>query len=175
VRSLPGVARRAKPGLVAASYALASQSFFRRGDDGLVIGSRSYAWQASLRLHLRYARRFIPRYNVKRFSREGRRSMFGPVIVSVLYVFNTLIDLYEFVIIIAVVASWLIVFGVLSTRNQFARSLVRALDALTEPVFRQVRRVIPSIGGIDLSPIIVFIVLEVLRRLVNGYAVMAYG
>jgi len=101
--------------------------------------------------------------------------MFGPVIVSVLYVFNTLIDLYEFVIIIAVVASWLIVFGVLSTRNQFARSLVRALDALTEPVFRQVRRVIPSIGGIDLSPIIVFIVLEVLRRLVNGYAVMAYG
>ena len=98
--------------------------------------------------------------------------MLGPVISSVLYVFNTLIDLYEFVIIVAVVASWLIVFGVLSTRNQFARSLISALDALTEPVFRQVRRVIPSIGGIDFSPIIVFIVLEVVRRLVNGYAVM---
>jgi len=97
------------------------------------------------------------------------------VISSVLYVFNTLIDLYEFVIIVAVVASWLIVFGVLSTRNQFARSLISALDALTEPVFRQVRRVIPSIGGIDFSPIIVFIVLEVVRRLVNGYAVMSYG
>ena len=98
--------------------------------------------------------------------------MLSPVISSVLYVFNTLIDLYEFVIIVAVVASWLIVFGVLSMNNQFARSLVRALDALTEPVFRQVRRVIPSIGGIDFSPIIVFIVLEVLRRLVNGYAFM---
>jgi len=101
--------------------------------------------------------------------------MFGPVISSVLYVFNTLIDLYELVIIVAVVASWLIVFGVLSTRNQLARSLINALDALTEPVFRQVRRVIPAIGGIDLSPIIVFIVLEVLRRLVNGYAFMFAG
>src|SRR6185312_4850804 len=101
--------------------------------------------------------------------------MFGPVISSVLYVFNTLIDLYELVIIVAVVASWLIVFGVLSARNQLARSLINALDALTEPVFRQVRRVIPAIGGIDLSPIIVFIVLEVLRRLVNGYAFMFAG
>jgi YggT family protein len=98
--------------------------------------------------------------------------MLSPVISSILYVFNTLIDLYELIIIVAVVASWLIVFGVLSTRNQLARSLIQALDALTEPVFRQVRRVIPSIGGIDFSPIIVFIVLEVLRRLVNGYAVM---
>jgi YggT family protein len=96
--------------------------------------------------------------------------MFGPVVASLLYVFNTVIDLYEFVIVLAVVASWLIVFGVLSMRNQMARSLVNFLDALTEPVFRLIRRIIPSIGGIDLSPIIVFIVLEVLRRLVNGYA-----
>jgi len=101
--------------------------------------------------------------------------MFGPVISSVLYVFNTVIDLAELVIIVAVIASWLIVFGVLSMNNQFARSLVNALDALTEPVFRQVRRVIPSIGGIDFSPIIVFIVLEVLRRLVNGYAYIFAG
>ena len=97
--------------------------------------------------------------------------MFSPVVASILYVFNTVIDLYEFIIILAVIASWLIVFGVLSTRNQMARSLVNFLDALTEPVFRQVRRVIPSIGGIDLSPIIVFILLEVIRRLVNGYAI----
>lgn len=101
--------------------------------------------------------------------------MFGPVISSVLYVFNTVIDLAELVIIVAVIASWLIVFGVLSMNNQFARSLVNALDALTEPIFRQVRRVIPSIGGIDFSPIIVFIVLEVLRRLVNGYAYIFAG
>jgi YggT family protein len=97
--------------------------------------------------------------------------MFGPIVGSILYIFNTVVDLYEFVIILAVVASWLIVFGVLSMRNQMARSLVNFLDALTDPVFRMVRRVIPSIGGIDLSPIIVFIILEVIRRLVNGYAI----
>ena len=104
-------------------------------------------------------------------SRAKGDLMFSPVVGSILYVFNTVIDLYEFVIILAVIASWLIVFGVLSTRNQMARSLVNFLDALTEPVFRQVRRIIPSIGGIDLSPIIVFIVLEVIRRLVDGYAI----
>lgn len=96
--------------------------------------------------------------------------MFGPVVGSVLYVFNTVVGLYEFVVILAVIASWLIAFEVLSMRNQLARSLVNMLDALTEPVFRQVRRVIPSIAGLDLSPIIVFIVLEVIRQLVNGYA-----
>jgi YggT family protein len=100
--------------------------------------------------------------------------MFEPVISSILFVFNTVVDLYEWVVIIAVVASWLIVFGVLSTRNEMARSLIRFLDALTEPVFRRIRRVIPSIGGIDFSPIIVFIILEVLKRLVNGYAYMLF-
>jgi YggT family protein len=101
---------------------------------------------------------------------KGASSMFGPVIVSFLYVFDTVIDLYEFVIIVAVVASWLIVFEILSMRNAMARSLVNMLDALTEPVFRQVRRIVPSVGGLDLSPIIVFVLLEVIKRLVNGYA-----
>jgi YggT family protein len=99
--------------------------------------------------------------------------MLGPVIGSFLFVFNTVVDLYEFVIILAVLASWLIPMGVLSPRNELVRSLVNMLDALTEPVFRQVRRIIPAIGGIDLSPIVVFILLEVIRRLVDGYAVMA--
>lgn len=95
-----------------------------------------------------------------------------PVIDSLLYVFNTIVGLYEFVIVLAVVASWLIAFGVLSMRNDMARSLVNMLDALTEPVFRRVRRIVPAIGGFDLSPIIVFVVLEVIKRLVNGYAYM---
>src|ERR1700742_4305089 len=98
--------------------------------------------------------------------------MFGPVMSSFLFVFNTIADLYEFVVILAVLASCLIPMGVLSMRNDLVRSLVNMLDALTEPVFRQVRRIVPPTGGADLSPIIVFIVLEVLRRLVNGYVIM---
>lgn len=96
--------------------------------------------------------------------------MFSPVVASVLYVFNTLIEVYVFVVIVAVVADWLIAFGVLSLHNQLARSLVNMLSALTEPVFRRVRKVIPPIGGFDLSPIIVIVALNVVQILVNGYA-----
>jgi YggT family protein len=64
------------------------------------------------------------------------------------------------VIIIAVVMSWLVAFGVINMHNRLARSVVQALDAVTEPVFRQVRRVIPPIGGLDLSPLIVLIALQ---------------
>jgi YggT family protein len=70
-----------------------------------------------------------------------------------------LLDLYWWVVVIAVVVSWLVAFGVLNTYNHLARSVIRALDALTEPVFRQIRRVIPPFGGLDLSPLIVLIVI----------------
>jgi len=99
--------------------------------------------------------------------------MLAPIINVFLFIFNTLIDLYIFVIIAAVVVSWLIAFGVLNTYNPLARSLVQMLDALTEPVFRRVRRIIPPLGGLDLSPLIVLLILEALQMLVNDYAVMA--
>lgn len=99
--------------------------------------------------------------------------MLTPLLITLLWLFNTLVDLYFFVIIAAVVVSWLVAFGVLNTYNPFARSVIRLLDALTEPVFRQVRRIIPTLGGLDLSPMIVLIALQALKMLVNGYAVMS--
>ncbi|HEY6578210.1 MAG TPA: YggT family protein [Rhizomicrobium sp.] len=99
--------------------------------------------------------------------------MLAPLVVTLLWLFNTLVELYIIIIIAAVVVSWLVAFGVLNTYNPFARSVVRMLDALTEPVFRQVRRIIPPLGGLDLSPLIVLIALQALRMLVNGYAYMA--
>jgi YggT family protein len=86
----------------------------------------------------------------------------NPFIALILY----LIDIYQWVIIAAVIASWLVVFNVVNARNEIVRAILRALDALTEPVFRQVRRVVPSIGGLDLSPIIVLIALWFLQRLI---------
>jgi YggT family protein len=99
--------------------------------------------------------------------------MFAPLVGTLLWVFNTLVEFYIIVVIAAVVVSWLVAFGVLNTYNPFARSLVRVLDALTEPVFRRIRKVLPSLGGLDLSPLIVIIALEALKMLVNGYAYMA--
>ena len=99
--------------------------------------------------------------------------MLIPLLSVLLWVFDTVVGLYIIVIIAAVVVSWLVAFGVLNTYNPFARSLIRALDALTEPVFRQIRRVIPTLGGLDLSPLIVIIALQALRMLVDSYATMA--
>ena len=80
-----------------------------------------------------------------------------------------LLDIYTWVVIAAVIMSWLVAFGVVNTYNQFARSAVQLLDALTEPVFRQVRRVIPPIGGLDISPLIVLIALQFLSYLIAYY------
>jgi YggT family protein len=80
-----------------------------------------------------------------------------------------LIEIYTWVVIAAVVMSWLVAFGVINVYNRFARSVVQALDAMTDPVFRQVRRVIPPIGGLDLSPLIVLIALQFLSYLIVYY------
>jgi YggT family protein len=99
--------------------------------------------------------------------------MLDPLIAALLWLFDTLVGLYIFVIISAVVVSWLIAFGVLNTYNPMARTVIRVLDALTEPVFRRIRRIIPPIGGLDLSPMLVILALYFLRILVDGYALRA--
>jgi YggT family protein len=82
-----------------------------------------------------------------------------------------LITLYTYVVIAAVIVSWLIAFGVINTYNRYARAIVQFLDAVTEPVFRQVRKVIPPIGGLDLSPLIVLIALQFLSYLISYYSI----
>jgi len=88
----------------------------------------------------------------------------------VVWLLLTLIDLYTWVIIIAVVKSWLIAFGVVNTYNRFARAVIGFLDAVTEPVFRQVRRVIPPLGGLDISPLIVLILLQFISYTISYYS-----
>ena len=78
------------------------------------------------------------------------------------------LNLYTYVIIAAVIASWLVGFGVINTYNQFARSVLRALHALTEPVFGPLRRIIPPMGGLDLTPMIALLLIIFLQRWIIG-------
>jgi YggT family protein len=79
------------------------------------------------------------------------------------------LNLYTYVIIAAVIVSWLVGFGVINTYNQIARIIVRALHALTEPVFGPIRRIIPPMGGLDLSPLIALLLIFFLQRwLIRG-------
>jgi YggT family protein len=85
--------------------------------------------------------------------------------VALLTLISQVIELYIWVIIAAAILSWLQAFDVINPRNRFVYSIVYALYRLTEPVYAQIRRVVPTFGGLDLSPIIVILGLSFLRRL----------
>lgn len=88
------------------------------------------------------------------------------MIGAVLDVLLLILRLYTWVVIAAVIASWLVGFGVINTYNSFVRAIVSALAALTEPVFARIRRVMPPFGGLDLSPLVVLIIIYFLQRLI---------
>ncbi|MDE2183182.1 MAG: YggT family protein [Alphaproteobacteria bacterium] len=89
---------------------------------------------------------------------------YGPDPVSALLL--VILELYWWVIIAAVVVSWLVAFNVINLHNNIVHSIARFLDALTEPVFRQVRRIVPVFSGIDISPLIVLLVIWFLQRVI---------
>jgi YggT family protein len=70
-----------------------------------------------------------------------------------------LITLYVYIIIAGAVMSWLIAFNVINPYNQFVRSIWQGLNAVTEPVLRPIRRRLPDLGGIDLSPLVLILIL----------------
>jgi YggT family protein len=83
--------------------------------------------------------------------------------VMIVTILMTILDIYMWVVIAAVVMSWLIAFNVVNTYNKAVRIIMQILDRLTEPVFRLVRRIIPPIGGLDLSPIVIFFAIWILQ------------
>ena len=76
------------------------------------------------------------------------------------------LHLYEYVVIAAVVLSWLIGFGVINTNTQFVRSLWQAITAMTEPLLKPIRRIMPDLGGLDLSPVILLLAILFIRWVV---------
>jgi YggT family protein len=92
-----------------------------------------------------------------------------PIIAALLYIFNSLIWLIIAVVIVNAVISWLIAFDVLNIRNQTVYRIVTALDSVTDPLLRPLRRVMPNLGGIDITPIILIILLKALQIVVNGF------
>ena len=74
-----------------------------------------------------------------------------------------ILEIYKWIIIAAILVSWLIAFNVINIHNNFVRTLLQVLTALTEPVLRPIRRVIPPVGGLDLSPIVVFLIIWFLQ------------
>jgi YggT family protein len=74
------------------------------------------------------------------------------------------LDLYWWIIIASAIFSWLYAFNVVNSRNQFVGTIGNMLFRLTEPALRPIRRFMPDLGGIDISPIILLLILFFIRQ-----------
>lgn len=88
---------------------------------------------------------------------------------AVLDIILILLQLYWWVLLIFIIMSWLISFNVINTRNQFVAAVWRVLNQLTEPVLNPIRRVMPNLSGLDLSPLIAFLLLFFIERIIIYY------
>ena len=78
----------------------------------------------------------------------------------VFYILNGVLSLLVVAIIAAAILSWLVAFNVINSRNHFVYQVMRFLDAVTEPVLWPFRRVIPPLGGVDITPILAILVIR---------------
>lgn len=81
-------------------------------------------------------------------------------------IISILLNVLWWIIIIQAILSWLIAFNVINTQNDFVRSIWIALDKLTEPLYRPIRRIMPDLGGLDLSPMVLLLGIIILRQAV---------
>ena len=85
---------------------------------------------------------------------------------SIFILFDNVISLYIWILIINVIISWLVAFNVLNTSNRFVYSLLDVSYKLTAPPLNYIRRFLPNLGSIDISPIILILALMFIRNLV---------
>ena len=88
---------------------------------------------------------------------------------AILDVILLALNLFQWVIIAVAVMSWLIAFDVLNIRQNFVRTIWNALNSLTEPVLRPIRNIMPNLGGLDISPVILLLIIYFLERVILYY------
>jgi YggT family protein len=79
------------------------------------------------------------------------------------------LNLYVWLLIAAAVISWLVAFNVINTRNDFVRAVWDFLYRITEPALRPIRNLLPNLGGIDISPIILLLIIFFIQRVIETY------
>jgi YggT family protein len=92
------------------------------------------------------------------------------MLLSIFIVVDFLLQVLMWVIVIQAILSWLVVFNVINTHNDFVRSFLHALDRITAPLYRPIRRILPDFGGLDFSPVVILLLIYVLRILLAGVA-----
>ena len=87
---------------------------------------------------------------------------------ALLATLSMVLSIVWWIFLIMIIMSWLIQFNVINTRNQFVAGLWRVVNQITEPILRPIRKIVPPMGGLDLSPIIVFVIIFFLQNFIGN-------
>ncbi|WP_406855304.1 MULTISPECIES: YggT family protein [unclassified Alsobacter] len=88
---------------------------------------------------------------------------------AILDVILLALDLYTWIIIASAILSWLVAFNVINVRNDAVRMIFNGVYQLTEPVLAPIRRRLPDLGGIDISPIVLLLLIFLIQRVIAMY------
>ena len=89
---------------------------------------------------------------------------------SIVILISQLIEIFIWLLIIQAILSWLITFGIINTSSNFVNLIGNFLYKITEPLLRPIRNILPELGGVDISPLIVIILLIFFRNLLFEYS-----
>jgi YggT family protein len=93
----------------------------------------------------------------------------SPDMRAVLDIVLIVLDLYVWLLIASAILSWLIAFNVVNTRNQFVAAVAEFLYRITEPLLAPIRSFMPNLGGLDISPIILILIIMFIQRVIQYY------
>ena len=88
---------------------------------------------------------------------------------ALLDVIMLVLQLYWYIVLAMIIMSWLISFNVVNTRNQFLAQVWRLLNQLTDPILRPIRRRLPNFSGLDLSPLVLFVIIYFIQQIILRY------
>ncbi|MGE4430561.1 MAG: YggT family protein [Sphingobium sp.] len=86
------------------------------------------------------------------------------MVFALYQILSILLNVLWWIIIVQAIMSWLIAFNVINTQNDVVRSIWIALDRLTQPLYRPIRRLMPDLGALDLSPMVVLLIIIILQQ-----------
>ncbi|ATE63310.1 YggT family protein [Rhizorhabdus dicambivorans] len=92
------------------------------------------------------------------------------MLLLLLQIADLLLGVLRWIIIIQAIMSWLVAFNVINTYNDFVRQVLYALDKITEPIYRPIRRIMPDFGALDLSPLVALLLIIILQMVLNHAA-----
>ena len=90
------------------------------------------------------------------------------MIYSLFSIVDMLLQLLLWIIIAQVIISWLVAFKVIDMSSNFVRTMLDGLERLTAPLYRPIRKIMPDFGGIDFSPIVLILAIQIVRKLAQG-------